>query len=47
LEVERAKKVYARLGNEDALQFETPLAFNSFTPAMQEAVFDWLREARG
>jgi hypothetical protein len=26
---------------------QTPLAFNSFTPAMQEAVFDWLGDARG
>jgi pimeloyl-ACP methyl ester carboxylesterase len=47
LEVERAKKVYARLGNEEALQLQTPLAFNSFTPSMQEAVFDWLGDARG
>jgi len=47
LEVERARKVYSRLGNENALQLQTPLAFNSFTPAMQEAVFDWLGDARG
>ena len=46
-EVERARKVYARLGNEDALQFETPLAFNSFTPSIEEAVFDWLDDHRG
>ncbi len=47
LQVEQARKVYARLGNENALQFQTPLAFNSFTPAMEEAIFDWLSEARG
>jgi hypothetical protein len=47
LEVEHARKVYSRLGNENALQLQTPLAFNSFTPAMQEAVFDWLGDARG
>lgn len=47
VEVERAKKVYARLGNEEALQLQTPLAFNSFTPTMQEAVIDWLSDARG
>jgi pimeloyl-ACP methyl ester carboxylesterase len=46
-EVEQARKVYARLGNEDALQLQTPLAFNSFSPAMEEAVFDWLDDARG
>jgi dienelactone hydrolase len=44
-EVERARKVYARLGNETALQLQTPLAFNSFTPEMQQAVFDWLGDA--
>jgi pimeloyl-ACP methyl ester carboxylesterase len=47
LEVEQARKVYARLGNEDALQLQTPLAFNSFTSSMEEAVFDWLDDARG
>jgi hypothetical protein len=47
LEVERARMVYARLGNENALQLQTPLAFNSFTPAMEEAIFDWLGDTRG
>ncbi len=47
LEVEEAKKVYALLGHEDALRFQTPLAFNSFTPSMEEAVFEWLRDVRG
>lgn len=47
LEVEQARKVYARRGNEDALQLQTPLAFNSFTPSMEEAVFDWLNDTRG
>ena len=42
MEVEAAGKIYAQLGNENALQLETPLGFNSFTPAMQESVFDWL-----
>jgi hypothetical protein len=46
-EVEQARKVYARLGNENALQLQTPLAFNSFTPAMEETVFNWLDNARG
>jgi len=46
-EVEQARKVYARLGNENALQLQTPLAFNSFTPAMEEAVFNWLDNLRG
>ena len=47
LQVEQARKVYALLGNEKALQLQTPLAFNSFTPSMQQAVFDWLGEALG
>jgi pimeloyl-ACP methyl ester carboxylesterase len=47
LQVEQARKVYALLGNEKALQLQTPLAFNSFTPSMQQAVFDWLAEALG
>jgi pimeloyl-ACP methyl ester carboxylesterase len=47
LELERARKVYARLGNENALQLQMPLAFNSLTPAMEEAIFGWLGEARG
>lgn len=45
--VERARKVYARLGKEAALQLQTPVAFNSFTPQMKEAVLDWLSSARG
>ena len=45
--VERARKVYARLGKEAALQLQTPVAFNSFTPPMKEAVLDWLSSARG
>lgn len=40
--IEQAKGVYARLGNQNALQLQTPLAFNSFTPAMQESVRNWL-----
>ncbi len=44
--VEQARKVYARLGHENSLQLQTPLAFNSFTREMQEAVFDWLGDAR-
>jgi len=47
LEVDRAKKVYARLGKEDALELQTPLAFNSFTPTIKDAVLDWLGNARG
>jgi pimeloyl-ACP methyl ester carboxylesterase len=42
MEVEAAGKIYVQLGRENALQFETPLAFNSYTPAMQESVFEWL-----
>jgi pimeloyl-ACP methyl ester carboxylesterase len=41
-EVEQSRKVYTRLGNEDALQLQMPLAFNSFTPSMEEAVVNWL-----
>jgi len=46
-EVEQARKVYARLEHEDALQLKTPLAFNSFTPAIEQTIFDWLDDARG
>jgi len=45
--VEQARNVYARGGNESALQLETPRAFNSFTPAMEGVVFDWLNKSRG
>jgi hypothetical protein len=45
--VEQARRVYARLGNVNALGLDTPLAFNSFTPSMQEAVFNWLDEKLG
>jgi len=44
MEVEAAGKVYAQLGHANALQFQTPLGFNSFTPKMQESVFDWLSQ---
>ncbi|MGO8789481.1 MAG: alpha/beta fold hydrolase [Terriglobia bacterium] len=47
LEVEKARKVFARLGQENALQLQTPLAFNSFTPSIEESVLDWLEHARG
>ena len=42
-EVEQARRIYALLGHENALQLETPLAFNSFSLAMQASAFDWLR----
>jgi dipeptidyl aminopeptidase/acylaminoacyl peptidase len=45
--VERAKGVYAHLGDVNALQLQTPLAFNSLTPAMQEDVCNWLGERMG
>jgi dienelactone hydrolase len=45
-EVEKASKVYTRLGNEGALQLQTPLAFNSFTSSIEEAIFNWLDTAR-
>lgn len=44
--VEQARKTYARLGNADALQLQTPLAFNSFTRAMEDSVFAWLSRAQ-
>lgn len=47
LEVEVARRAFAGLGKEDALQLQTPLAFNSFTPSMEESVLDWLDDARG
>ena len=47
LEVEQARKVYSRLGNEGALRLQTPLGFNSFTPSMEKAVLDWLGDGRG
>jgi pimeloyl-ACP methyl ester carboxylesterase len=43
--IEQAKGIYASLGNPNALQLQTPLAFNSFTPAMQESVRNWLGQA--
>jgi pimeloyl-ACP methyl ester carboxylesterase len=46
-EVEKARRIYARLGKEDALQLQTPLAFNSFTPSMQDAVLAWLGSGLG
>jgi len=42
-EVEQARRIYALLGHENALQLETPLAFNSFSSAIQTRAFDWLR----
>jgi pimeloyl-ACP methyl ester carboxylesterase len=46
-EVEQARRVYALLGHEDSLQLKTPLGFNSFTPAIEQTIFDWLGDARG
>jgi pimeloyl-ACP methyl ester carboxylesterase len=45
VEVGQARKVYARMGSDEALQVRTPLAFNSFTPEMQQSIFDWLGDA--
>jgi hypothetical protein len=41
-EVEEARKVYRLLGNENALELDTPLDFNRFKRPTQERVFDWL-----
>jgi pimeloyl-ACP methyl ester carboxylesterase len=47
LEVAQARKVYSLLGHENALQLETPLAFNSFSRATQERIFEWLSSDQG
>ncbi len=41
-EVEPCRKIYRLLGQESALQLETPLDFNRFPRQRQEQVFDWL-----
>jgi len=41
-EVEAAKKIYALLGQPQALQFETPVDVNRFPHRTQEHAFDWL-----
>lgn len=43
-EVEASKKVYALLGQPQALQFETPVDINRFPVRTQEHAFDWLSQ---
>lgn len=45
-EVAASRKVYDLLGQEGALNLETPLDFNRFTRQRQEQVFDWIAELR-
>jgi dienelactone hydrolase len=45
-EFDGVKRVYERLGQPQALRFETPVDFNRFTRETQERVFDWLAGLR-
>jgi pimeloyl-ACP methyl ester carboxylesterase len=45
-EVAASRKVYGLLGQEGALNLETPLDFNRFTRQRQEQVFDWIAQLR-
>jgi dienelactone hydrolase len=40
--VESSRGVYKLMGNEGALEFDTPVDINRFSRATQERVFDWL-----
>ena len=44
--VAASRKVYDLLGQEGALNLETPLDFNRFTRQRQEQVFDWIAQLR-
>ncbi|MGH9326790.1 MAG: alpha/beta fold hydrolase [Terriglobia bacterium] len=43
-EVEMAQQIYNLLGNQEALQFETPMDINRFPRSLQERAFDWLAQ---
>ena len=45
-EVEAARKVYALLGHDAALELDTPLDFARFPRPRQEQMFDWLARVR-